>query len=101
MENLAILVIEAAEAVGIEFMTVGAIAAGAYGVPRATRDVDLLISVQTPENVDALIGRLVPLMTFDKQVTFDTLTWADVMWEQPTLPLLSKWNSSRHSRIRL
>lgn len=75
LENLAILVIEAAEAVGIEFMTVGAIAAGAYGVPRATRDVDLLISVQTPENVDALIGRLVPLMTFDEQVTFDTLTW--------------------------
>ena len=39
LEDLAVRVIEAAEAAGVEFMAVGAIAAGAYGVPRSTRDV--------------------------------------------------------------
>jgi len=75
LEELALLVIEAAEAENIEFMTVGAIAAGAYGVPRSTRDVDLLISVQVPGNIARLIRRLSSCVTFDPQVTFDTLTW--------------------------
>jgi hypothetical protein len=75
LEDLAVRVIEAAEAAGVEFMAVGAIAAGAYGVPRSTRDVDLLVSVKIPGNVAALIERLGPLVAFDEQVTFDTLTW--------------------------
>ncbi len=75
LEDLAVRVIEAAEAAGVEFMAVGAIAAGAYGVPRSTRDVDLLVSVKIPGNVAALIERLGTLVAFDEQVTFDTLTW--------------------------
>lgn len=75
LEELAVHVIEAAEEAGVEFMAVGAIAAGAYGVPRSTRDVDLLVSVKIPGNVIALIRRLGSLVTFDGQVTFDTLTW--------------------------
>ena len=42
LEALAVKVIEAAESAGVDFMAVGAMAAGAYGVPRSTRDVDLL-----------------------------------------------------------
>ena len=38
-------------------------------------DVDMLIGVSIPGNVDALIQRLGPLVTFDAQVNFDTLTW--------------------------
>jgi hypothetical protein len=75
LEELALRVIEAAEAENIEFMTVGAIAAGAYGVPRSTRDVDLLVGVHSPGNIDRLIRRLSEFVTFDPQVTFDTLTW--------------------------
>jgi hypothetical protein len=37
---LAVKVVEALESSGVEFMLVGAFAAGAYGVPRSTRDVD-------------------------------------------------------------
>lgn len=33
LEELAIQVIEAAETLGVDFMAVGAIAAGAYGIP--------------------------------------------------------------------
>jgi hypothetical protein len=75
LEELAVRVLEAAEEAQVEFMAVGAIAAGAYGVPRSTRDVDLLVSMQLPGNVTALIRRLSSFVCFDAQVTFDTLTW--------------------------
>ena len=75
LEELAIRVIEAAEAEDVEFMIVGAIAAGTYGVPRSTRDVDLLVGVRHPQNVAKVIQRLSDFVRFDPQVTFDTLTW--------------------------
>jgi hypothetical protein len=37
---------EPADAAGVDCMAVGAIAAGACGVPRSTRDVDLLVSIE-------------------------------------------------------
>ena len=75
LEAIAIKVIAAAESAGVEFMAVGAVAAGAYGVPRSTRDVDLLVSVNVEGGVTALIARLDPVVQFDAQVVFDTLTW--------------------------
>ena len=75
LEALAIKVIEAAESAGVEFMAVGALAAGAYGVPRSTRDVDLLVSVNVEGGVAAMIARLDPVVQFAAQVVFDTLTW--------------------------
>jgi hypothetical protein len=75
LEELAVRVFEAAETEGVDFMAVGAIAAGAYGVPRSTRDVDLLVSIEIPSNVTALIQRLSGFVIFDAQVSFDTLTW--------------------------
>lgn len=75
LEALAIKVVEAADAAGVPFMAVGAIAAGAYGVPRSTRDVDLLVAVDAVGGVAAVIERLSPLVDFDSQVLFDTITW--------------------------
>lgn len=75
LEDLAVHVLETAEQLGIEFMAVGAIAAGAYGIPRSTKDVDLLVSVEVPGNVEHLIEKLTPWVEFDPQVVFDTITW--------------------------
>ena len=75
LEALAVKVIEAAEAAGVEFMAVGAIAAGAYGVPRSTRDVDLLVSINREGAVSAVVAKLDPFVEFHAQVVFDTLTW--------------------------
>jgi hypothetical protein len=75
LEALAVKVIEAAESAGVDFMAVGAIAAGAYGVPRSTRDVDLLVSIQRTDAVSAVIAKLDPIVEFKAQVVFDTLTW--------------------------
>ena len=74
-EALAIKVMAATESAGVEFMLVGAIAAGAYGVPRSTRDVDLLLSVTGEGGLAAVIAKLDPVVQFDAQVVFDTLTW--------------------------
>jgi hypothetical protein len=75
LETLASKVIEAAEAAEVDFMVVGAVAAGAYGVPRSTRDVDLLVSVNAESGVAAVIAKLEPVVQFERQVVFDTLTW--------------------------
>jgi len=75
LNALAVKVIEAAESAGVDFMVIGAVAAGAYGVPRSTRDVDFLVSVKLEGGLDTLIAKLNPVVEFDAQVVFDTLTW--------------------------
>jgi len=74
LEALAICLIAAVESAGVEFMVVGAVAAGAYGVPHSTRDVDLLISAKVAGGIAAVIGKLDPVVQFDNQIVFDTLT---------------------------
>jgi hypothetical protein len=75
IEELAVRVLDAADSTGVPFMAVGAIAAGAYGIPRATRDVDLLVAIDVGGGIRALIESLAPLLDFDPQTQFDTLTW--------------------------
>jgi len=74
-EELAALVFDCAQDTGVKFMAVGAIAAGAYGIPRSTRDVDLLVLIELPGAVDALIKALDEWVEFDPQFAFDTITW--------------------------
>ena len=75
LEKLATEAVEAVESAGVEFMVVGAMAAGAYGVPRSTRDLDLLVSVNVEGGLASVLARLDSIVTFDTQVVFDTLTW--------------------------
>jgi hypothetical protein len=75
LESLAVKVIETLESSGVEFMLVGAFAAGAYGVPRSTRDVDVLAALGPSGTLAEARARLEPLLAFDAQVVFDTLTW--------------------------
>lgn len=75
LEQLAVQVLDATEATGVPFMAVGAIAAGAYGIPRSTRDVDLLVAVHVGGGVVAVMKALEHLLEFDPQSQFDKLTW--------------------------
>ena len=75
LEEFAAFIVRAAEEAGTSFMLVGALAAGAYGVARSTRDVDLLVAVHDGGGLAALTSRLESLVDFDPQVVFDTLTW--------------------------
>lgn len=50
------LVVGSLESVGAEYVVVGSTAAAAWGVARATRDVDLVALIE-PESAQALFGR--------------------------------------------
>lgn len=75
VEDLAVAVIEACEAEGVEHMLTGAFATSAYGIPRSTKDVDVVLSVASSDSIASVSRRLEPIVTFDPQVQFDTLTW--------------------------
>ena len=68
-------VISACEAEGVAHMVTGALAFNLYGIPRSTKDVDIVIDVSGPEGIAKLIARLEPGIEFRDQVQFDTLTW--------------------------
>lgn len=73
--ELACEVFDRAEALGVPYMVVGAIAAGAYGIARATRDVDLLVSTDPSQGVFHLMSGLEDLVVFEQQAQFDTINW--------------------------
>ena len=73
--DLARLAIDACEAEKVDYMLTGAFATSCYGIPRATRDVDFVISIQDSNTVDAIISHMEDEVDFGEQVQFDTLTW--------------------------
>jgi len=75
IEQLAAAVIDACEASGVEHMLTGAFAASVYGVPRSTSDVDIVVDAVAGEPIQRVVAQLAPMVIFDPQVQFDTLTW--------------------------
>ena len=73
--DLAVASIEACEAEGIDHMLTGAFATSCYGIPRSTKDIDLVLAIHSPRALQGVIGRLKPDVEFSEQVQFDTLTW--------------------------
>ena len=72
--ELASRVIEAMEAERIPYMVVGALSSSVFGIPRATKDVDIVLQLLTREPLQRLEQRLADVAEFDPQVTFETLT---------------------------
>jgi hypothetical protein len=72
--ELAIAIFEKAESLGVPHMAVGAIAAGTYGIPRATKDIDLLVSIDIKNGILQLIAGLSEIIEFESQCQFDTIT---------------------------
>lgn len=75
VEALAAAVIDACEAEGVDHMVTGAFAYSFYGIPRSTKDVDMVLSLADGDPILTVAKRLSPLVEFDNQVQFDTLTW--------------------------
>lgn len=75
VEELAAVVLAACDAEGVEYLVTGAFAVSAYGIPRSTKDVAILLSVAAGDPILPLVKRLEPVVEFDRQVQFDTLTW--------------------------
>ena len=75
VEALALMVLEACEAEAVEHMLTGAFATSLYGIPRSTKDVDVVLSMMGPDPIRRISARLESEIAFDQQVQFDTLTW--------------------------
>jgi len=75
VDELAIAVIAACEAEGVDHMVTGAFATSVYGIPRLTKDIYVVLSLAGGDPVSRVAVRLNPIVEFDPQVQFDTLTW--------------------------
>ncbi|MBM3879045.1 MAG: hypothetical protein FJ387_04910 [Verrucomicrobia bacterium] len=76
VEELAAAVLDACDTEGVDHLITGAFAVSAFGIPRATKDVDILLSVTTGDPIARVVRRLEPIVEFDRQAQFDTLTWS-------------------------
>jgi hypothetical protein len=74
IDDLAAMVAEACLADSVPHMFTGAFATGLYGSPRSTADVDVVVDIADPTTMSQLVARLAPVVGFDAQVQFDTLT---------------------------
>src|SRR5215213_8205201 len=75
VEELAVAVLDACDAESTDHMLTGAFATGTYGIPRSTKDVDVVLSMKGGDAINRVAKRLEALVEFDPQVQFDTLTW--------------------------
>ncbi len=58
VETLAKLVVVACQDEQVDYMMAGAFAYGVYGIPRSTKDVDVVVSITDPGLIDRVIKRL-------------------------------------------
>lgn len=75
IEQLAAAVLDACEQAGVDHMLTGAFAHGLYGIPRSTKDVDVVLSLASGDPIQEVVTRLAGVVEFERQVQFDTLTW--------------------------
>lgn len=75
IEQLAAAVLEACEKESVDHMLTGAFAHGLYGIPRSTKDVDVVLSLASGDPIDRVVRRLAGVVRFEARVQFDTLTW--------------------------
>jgi hypothetical protein len=99
IEQLAITVIKACEKNNVDHMLTDAFAFNYYGVPRATKDVDIVVEVTGSKGIKDLIMDLEPEIHFNGQVQFDTLTWVGGISERLLQTQPFKLNSSNYLMI--
>ena len=75
IEQVALIVIRACESVGVDHMVTGAFAYNYYGIPRSTKDFDVVVDVSERKAIPDIIRLLENDIDFGAQVQFDTLTW--------------------------
>lgn len=88
---------------GIDYMVVGSFSSNRYGVPRATKDADLVLRIETAER-EALFSKLPESFKIDPQVSFEmvTGTWRQII-EIPSIPFtieLFELSSDLHDQER-
>jgi hypothetical protein len=63
---------DALDRAGIDYMVVGSLASSAHGLPRATRDADLIVTI-TPQKVNKLAAMLRPKFYLSEDAALDAI----------------------------
>ena len=74
IEALAKLVVGVFKNEKIDYMLGGAYSSGTYAISLGTKDIDIVVSLKSPNKIDGLVARLDSDSEFDRQVTFETNT---------------------------
>lgn len=74
IEESAVEMARALRQAGIAHMIVGGLSSNFYGIPRNTKDVDIVIDLSGPAQLGKLETSLPDSFEFDTQVTFETIT---------------------------
>jgi len=69
IHDLARLAVEACDQGGVDYMLTGAFATGCYGIPRATRDVDLVLATKDASDIGRVISAMEAEVSFGEQVS--------------------------------
>jgi hypothetical protein len=72
-EQIAVAIVRALEAENIPYMLVGSFSTNAYGIPRSTKDIDLVVELEGGA-IRKLSERLGPDFKLDPQMTFESVT---------------------------
>lgn len=67
------VLIEVLESENIDYLVAGSLSSSAYGIPRSTKDADLVLSVDKT-GLERLTRRLPPEFEFDPQISFESVT---------------------------
>jgi len=98
-----ISVIRAMEDLEIDYMVTGSFASNAHGVPRSTKDADLIVEA-APDQIARLFDGLQPPLRSDPQMLFETVTssrrWLVRMDKSPFVIELFLLNSHAFDRSR-
>lgn len=73
-DRAAVQVLEALTSLGIPNMLVGSYSRNYYAIPRATKDVDIVIELPSPHLLAELASCLAPQFVMEEQMTFETIT---------------------------
>jgi hypothetical protein len=72
-DEAVVAVLDALNGAGIPYMIVGSLASNFHGVPRSTREADIVVEL-APGSLQDLAQRLPAVLTLDPQGAFETVT---------------------------
>lgn len=72
-DDAVLAVIDALEALGVDYMLVGSFSSNLYGIPRSTKDADFVVQFKD-SSISALAMRLGPSFQLDPQASFEMIS---------------------------
>jgi hypothetical protein len=87
-EDAVVVLLNALNDLGVEYMVVGSFSSNRYGIPRATKDADFVLKMGKDER-ERLFSRLPAGFKIDPQVSFEMITgtWRQII-EVPEVPFI-------------